>query len=96
MVDTSYIADEPKAASKLPRPYVVSDSLGGEVKHLATGVYSDSKSFHNRKNKELGLTALGNEKAAYLKSDAPPKLDKRKRRDDIGRAINQLKNGRRV
>ena len=96
MVEKHLIADEPKASSRLPRPYVISDSLGEPVKHLATGVYSDSKSFHNRKNKELGLLALGNEQKAHLSQPKPAKLDKRQRRNDIGKAVQQLKNGRRV
>ncbi|MBX2989456.1 MAG: hypothetical protein KF802_16325 [Bdellovibrionaceae bacterium] len=84
------------ARSSLPSPYVTSDNLGEPIKHLATGVYSDSKSFHRMKNKELGLVEIGNEKAAHLKQEAPAKLDKRQRKNDIRKAISELRNGRRV
>ena len=96
MIERSMLEDEPKATSALPRPYVVSDSLGGEVKHLATGKYLDSKSAHRKLNKQLGLVELGNENKAVAPKETSRAIDKRKRRDDIGRAINQLKNGRRV
>ena len=96
MVDTAYLSDEPRAVSKLSRPYVVSDSLGGEVKHLATGKYLDSKSAHRKLNKQLGLVELGNDNKAVAPKETTRAVDKRKRRNDIGKAINQLRNGRRV
>lgn len=96
MVEKHLLIDEPRAVSTLPRPYVVSDSLGGGVKHLATGRILDSKSEHRRLNRELGLSELGNEQKAHLSQPKPAKLDKRQRRNDIGKAIQQLKNGRRV
>ena len=96
MAEKHLVIDEPVAASSLPRPYVVSDSLGGEVKHMATGRMLDSKSEHRRLNKELGLVELGNEKSAHLKQERPAKLDKAQRKNDIRKAIHELRNGRRV
>lgn len=96
MIERHLVDDGPVASSSLPRPYVVSDSLGGGVKHLATGQILDSKSAHRRLNKELGLVELGNEKEAHLKQPAPPKLDKRQRKNDIRKAIKELREGRRV
>lgn len=96
MIERHLVIDEPTAASALPRPYVVSDSLGEPVKHLATGIYSDSKSFHHKKNRELGLVELGNEWKAHVSQPKPAKLDKRQRKNDIRKAISELRNGRRV
>lgn len=96
MVEKHLVIDEPKAASSLPRPYVVSDNLGQQVKHMATGRMLDSKSEHRRLNKELGLVELGNEQKAHLSQPKPAKLDKRERKNDIRKAISELRNGRRV
>jgi hypothetical protein len=84
------------ARSSLPAPFIASDSLGMEVKHLATGRMSDSKSEHRRLNKQLGLVELGNEKKAHLSQPAPTKLDKRERKNAIRKAIKELKEGRRI
>jgi len=96
MVERHLVDEAPRAASSLPRPYVVSDNLGGGVKHLATGQILDSKSAHRKLNKELGLVELGNEKKAHLSQPAPAKLDKRERKNAIRKAIKELKEGRRV
>jgi hypothetical protein len=96
MVEKHLVIDEPRAASKLPRPYIVSDNLGGGIKHLATGQVLDSKSAHRKLNKELGLVELGNEKKAHLSQPAPTKLDKRERKNAIRKAIKELKEGRRI
>jgi hypothetical protein len=84
------------ARSSLPAPFIASDNLGMEVKHLASGRMSDSKSEHRRLNKQLGLVELGNERTAHLNQPKPAKLDKRQRKNDIRKAISEIRNGRKV
>ena len=92
MVDTAFLYEETPAQSDLPRPYVVSDTTP-PLRHHGTGEILESKSAFRKRNKELGFTEIGNEKPKGRR--APVKLDRQQRKQDIHKAIYQLKNGRR-
>lgn len=92
MVDTDYLIDEPTARSALPAPMVVSDSIDA-LRHHGTGEILDSKSAFRKRNKELGYVEIGNEKPKGRRT--PAKLDRQQRKNDIRKAIYQLKNGKR-
>lgn len=70
-----------------PAPYVISDNMDG-LKHHGTGRVTDSKSEFRKMTKACGAVEMGNEKIQPRK---PIPLDRRKRREDIAKAIYQLK-----
>lgn len=76
-------------------PMVISDTMP-LLKHAGTGKYSDSKSEHRKMTKQGGWIELGNELQANTSDRPSPKMDKMQRKDDIRRAIYELKNGRQV
>lgn len=73
-------------------PQVISDIMP-ETKHMVTGRVHTSKSEFRKDTRATGGTEVGNEIAAATKERKPIELDRRQRRDDIGRAIYDLRNG---
>jgi hypothetical protein len=61
------------------------------TKHMATGEILDSKARFRQATRAAGCIEIGNEP---IKNRAPIKLDSGKRRDDIRKAIYDLRNGR--
>lgn len=85
MVDAELIEIEYREA-----PHIISDHMQ-PLKHHGSGKIIDSKSSFRKETKALGCIEIGNEE---IKPRTPVKLDRRKRADDIRRAIYELKNGR--
>ena len=73
--------------------YVISDEMT-ETRHMADGRYYTSKKKFRQATRAAGCIEVGNETATMLKSREPIKLDPRKRREDIHRAIYELRNRR--
>lgn len=71
-------------------PYVISDSMDA-LKHHATGEIMTSKRAFSKATRAAGCVELGNE---TIQARAPAKLDRGQRREDIKRAIYDLRNGR--
>lgn len=72
-------------------PSVISDYLPGQLKHHGTGKHTDSKSDFRKMTRASGLTEYGNDAPKPRKQE---RLSREDRRNDIGRAIYDLKNGR--
>jgi hypothetical protein len=88
MVDADLVYGyEPGAA-----PNVITDTME-PTRHMANGRYYDSKSKFRAVTKAHGCVEVGNETATMLKERKPVELDRRQRREDIHKAIYQLKNG---
>jgi hypothetical protein len=69
-------------------PMVISDHME-PMKHHGTGRILDSKSEFRKDTKSMGCIEVGNE---AIKPKSPIKLDRRQRRDDIRKAIYELRN----
>lgn len=80
-----------KARSGLPAPGVISDIMD-ETLHMATGRTHTSKSEFRKDTKASGCIEYGSETSTLLKPREPAALDRKKRRDDIRKAIHELKN----
>ena len=76
--------------SKSSAPHVISDTMI-PTKHMATGEVLDSKSKFRRATKAAGCVEIGNEP---IKPRPPIQLSRGQRRDDIRKAIYDLRNGR--
>jgi hypothetical protein len=76
-----------------PATYYISDNID-HTWHPANGKYYDSKSNFRKTTKAYGCREIGDQ-VGYGKREFIPKLDNRQRREDIHKAIYQLKNGRR-
>lgn len=72
-------------------PFVISDCMS-ETRHMANGRYYTSKSEFRKATKAAGCIEVGNETATMNKPRPTVKLDRRKRREDIKKAIHQLRN----
>jgi len=64
------------------------------TQNMCDGKYYTSKKKFRNTTKAYGCIEVGNETATLLKPRKPIKLDKRQRKEDIKRAIWELKNGR--
>lgn len=73
-------------------PNVIRDGMDPTV-HMATGRIFDSKSAFRQETKAAGCIEVGDHR--FTGKRDPIKLDKRKRVDDIKRAVYDLRNGRR-
>jgi hypothetical protein len=92
MVDRLLVGQEFRDA-----PHVISDSMP-ETRHMATGRVHTSKSKFRQDTRASGCIEVGNDRSVEPQGPRQfvrPVNDKRKRRDDIGRAIYELRNGRR-
>lgn len=67
---------------------VISDTMA-PLKHMATGRMIDSKSEFRKDTRASGCIETGNE---MVRAKAPVKLDPVRRRDDIRRAVYELRN----
>jgi hypothetical protein len=72
-------------------PNVISDIMP-ETRHMANNKRYTSKSQFRAATKAAGCIEYGNETAALLKPRKPAVMDRAKRRDDIKRAIYELRN----
>lgn len=75
-------------------PMVISDSMPS-TRHMASGKYFDSKAAFRAETKAHGCIELGNEMPTLTRPRKPIPLDRRKRRDDVKKAIYDLKNSKR-
>lgn len=91
MVDISLT--EPKGVD--PKFYVIGDEMPS-LRHMADGkMYSSKKKFRDA-TRAAGCYELGNELPTLTKPRKRIELDRRQRRDDIKKAIYQIRNGQRV
>ena len=86
------IVDKRKAT---PREggYVISDEMAA-TRHMADGKMYTSKAKFRQATRDAGCIEIGNESATLLKPRQPITLDRRKRIDDIRRAIYEVRNRR--
>jgi len=82
---------EKQYAEPIETHYVISDEMPA-TRHMADNRLYTSKSKFRATTRAHGCVEVGNETATLLKPREPIKLDRRKRADDIRRAIYQLKN----
>ena len=73
------------------RPNVISDTMP-ETRHMADGKYYTSKSEYRKATRQAGCIEVGND-VAPLMQRKPVELDRKQRKEDIGRAIQMLKEG---
>ena len=71
--------------------HVISDVMDHLLNHADCKHY-DSKSEFRKATRRAGYIEYGNETTTLLKPRKPIELDRRQRREDIQRAIYQLKN----
>jgi len=71
--------------------YVISDEMA-ETRHMADGKYYSSKAKFRQATRAAGCVEVGTETATLLKPRQPIRLDSGKRREDIQRAIYELRN----
>ena len=84
-----YLAEPLVTANTAPN--IISDIMD-PTRHMANNRYYTSKSEFRKATKAAGCIELGNETATLLKPRKPATLDRGKRREDIQRAIYQLRN----
>jgi hypothetical protein len=85
LVDKSQACDEPK----LWKTSVISDTME-PTKHMATGRLIDSKARFRAETRAAGCIETGNERITPRK---PIPLSREQRRNDIRRAVYNLRNG---
>lgn len=83
----------PRDGERADATYVISDTMA-ETRHMADGKYYTSKSEFRKATRAAGCVEVGNETSTLLKPREPVRMDSAKRREDIQRAIHQLRNGR--
>lgn len=71
--------------------YVISDEMP-ETRHMANNKYYTSKAKFRQATRDNNCVEIGTETATLLKPRTPIKLDEGKRRDDIRKAIYDLRN----
>ena len=71
--------------------YVISDEMS-ETRHMADGKMYTSKAKFRQATRDAGCIEVGNETSTLLKPRQEIRLDVGKRRDDIRRAIYELRN----
>ena len=70
-------------------PFVQDDSMA-PLEHLVTGEKFDSKSAYMQRNKELGLSVVGNDLLSKKKRELPDRIDEKLILDRIERAESIL------
>lgn len=70
----------------------ISDTME-PTRHMANGKYYTSKKAFRAATKDAGCIEIGNDTKSLLKPRKKVKLDRRQRREDIKKAIHDLKNG---
>ena len=73
-------------------PYLVLDEMPS-TRHMATGAYHTSKAKFRHDTKASGCIEVGTD-SSITRPRKPIELDRGKRREDIKRAIYDLRNGR--
>lgn len=73
-------------------PYVITDEMP-PTRHMANNRYYTSKAKFREATRAEGCIEYGNEAATLLKPRKPIPLDRQKRRDDIRRAMWEVRNG---
>lgn len=73
-------------------PSVIRDEMDA-TKHMADGKFYTSKSRFRQATKASGCQEVGDDKSMY-RPRTPIKMDRGQRRDDIRRAIYELRNGK--
>jgi len=73
----------------------ISDTME-PTRHMADGKYYTSKKKFRNETKARGCIEIGNEIPTVLKPRRRNELSKAKRKEDIRRAIYELKNGRNI
>ncbi len=79
------------SASNNDAPNVISDSMP-PTRHMANGLTYESKSLFRQATRDAGCVEIGNENV--IQPRKPVQLDRRQRREDIRRAISDLRDGR--
>ncbi len=74
-------------------PHYISDHMDPLLHHAAMRVI-DSKSEFRRETRAHGCVEVGDSPNYGTKRLFTPKLDKRQRREDVQKAVYQLRNGR--
>ncbi len=73
-------------------PHVISDEMP-PTRHMADNKYYTSKAKFRAATRAAGCIEYGTETATLLKPRKPIPLDRQKRRDDIKRALWEVRNG---
>ena len=93
---TTYVMRDGKLVEKTQEdfydaPYVIADEMG-PLRHMADGKIYTSKHKFREATKASGCIEIGNEEVVRRRK--PVLLDRRQRREDIRRAIHDLRDGR--
>jgi len=72
-------------------PSVIGDEMDS-LRHMADGQYYTSKAKFRQATRDAGCVEIGNEQVVTRRK--PVQLDRRQRREDIRRAIHDLRDGR--
>lgn len=72
-------------------PHVISDEMGALVNHADGKIYTSKRKFREA-TKAAGCVEIGNE--IPITRRKPVLMDRRERREDIRRAIHDLRDGR--
>lgn len=64
------------------------------TRHMVDGKYYTSKAAFRAATKRAGCIEVGNDTKGLTKERTPIKLDRRKRREDIKKAISDIRNGK--
>lgn len=75
--------------------HVISDTMA-HTRHMADGKYYDSKHKFRAATKAAGCIEVGNETKTLMAPRKPIVLSREQRRDDIRKAVYQIRNGRDV
>jgi len=73
--------------------YVITDEMSA-TRNMCDGKFYTSKAKFRATTKAYGCIEVGNETTTLLKPRKPIELSRSERRDDIRRAIHELRNGR--
>ena len=84
-------SEAPPLVSGNDAPNVISDIMP-LTRHMASGRYHTSKAAFRRDTKDHNCIEVGND-SSLLRPRKPVVLDRGKRREDIKRAIYELRNG---
>ena|SRR5258708_2569082 len=75
-----------------PAPHVITDEMPA-TRHMCNNKFYTSKAKFRETTKAYGCIEYGNEAATLLKPRKPIPLDRQKCRDDIKRALWEVRNG---
>ena len=82
---------EKTAQMEADAPNVIRDEMDS-LRHMADGKHYTSKAKFRQATRDAGCVEIGNE--AVIKPKQPVTLDRRQRREDIRRAIHDVRDGR--